>query len=97
LVILDSAAIAGAAIALQHRLDVFRNIALVLSTLLSAFFVFAIAIVNLIVLRSIYQAFVKIRRREPHVEEDFEHASRWPGLPFANISSNAPHDQSQLA
>lgn len=40
-------------------------------TLVSAFFLFAIAIVNLIVLRSIYRAFVRVRRGEPYVEEDF--------------------------
>src|SRR6202042_3613761 len=35
------------------------------------FFLFAIATVNLIVLRSIYRAFVRVRRGEPYVEEDF--------------------------
>jgi len=70
-VVLGSAAIAGAAMALQHRLDAFRNIATVVGTLVSAFFLFAIAIVNLIVLRSIHRAFVKVRRGEPYAEEDF--------------------------
>jgi high-affinity nickel-transport protein len=70
-VILGSAAIAGAAMTLQHRMDVFRNIASVVGTLVSAFFLFAIAIVNLIVLRSIYRSFVRVRSGEPYVEEDF--------------------------
>src|ERR1700723_4392830 len=70
-VVLGAAAIAGAAMALQHRLDAFRSIASVVGTLVSAFFLFAIAIVNLIVLRSIYRAFVRVRRGEPYVEEDF--------------------------
>jgi high-affinity nickel-transport protein len=70
-VILGAAAIAGAAMALQHRLDAFRSIASVVGTLVSAFFLFAIAIVNLIVLRSIYRAFVRVRRGEPYAEEDF--------------------------
>jgi nickel/cobalt transporter (NiCoT) family protein len=70
-VVLGSAAIAGAAMALQNRLDAFRNIATVVGTLISAFFLFAIAIVNLIVLRSIYRAFVRVRRGEPYAEEDF--------------------------
>ncbi len=69
-VVLGSAAIAGAALALQHRLDAFRNFAGALGTLLSAFFLFAIAIVNLIVLRSIYHTFVRVRSGEPYVEED---------------------------
>ena len=71
-VVLGSAAIAGAAIALQHRLDAFRNIAGAVGTLLSAFFLFAIALVNLIVLRSIYRTFVRVRRGEPYVEEDLD-------------------------
>src|ERR1700689_2954719 len=71
-VVLGAAAIAGAALALQHRLDVVRNIGGVIGTLVSAFFLFAIAIVNLIVLRSIYRAFVRVRRGEPYVEEDFD-------------------------
>lgn len=71
-VVLGSAAIAGAALTLQHRLDVFRNIAGVIGTLISAFFLFAIAIVNLVVLRSIYRTFVRVRRGEPYVEEDFD-------------------------
>jgi high-affinity nickel-transport protein len=70
-VVLGSAAIAGAAMALQHRLDAIRNIASVIGTLVSAFFLFAIAIVNLIVLRSIYRAFVRVRHGEPYLEEDF--------------------------
>jgi high-affinity nickel-transport protein len=69
-VVLGSAAIAGAALALQHRLDVFRNIASVVGTLVSAFFLFVIAIINLVVLRSIYRTFVRVRRGEPFVEED---------------------------
>jgi high-affinity nickel-transport protein len=70
-VVLGAAAIAGAAMALQHRLDAVRNVASVIGTLVSVFFLFAIAIVNVIVLRSVYRAFVRVRRGEPYVEEDF--------------------------
>ena len=70
-VIVGSAAIAGTAMALQHRLDTIRNIASAVGTLVSVFFLFAIAFVNLIVLRSIYRAFVRVRRGQPYVEEDF--------------------------
>ena len=72
IVVLGAAAIAGTALMLQHRLDTIRNIGGVVGTLVSAFFLFAIAIVNLIVLRSIYQAFRRVRRGEPYVEEDFD-------------------------
>jgi len=72
IVVIGAAAIAGTALALQHRFDGIRNIGGVIGTLVSAFFLFAIAIVNLIVLRSIYRAFVRVRRGEPYVEEDFD-------------------------
>lgn len=71
-VVVGSAAIAGAALLLQHRVDAVRNIGSVVGTLVSAFFLFAIAIVNLIILRSICRVFVSVRRGEPYVEEDFD-------------------------
>jgi nickel/cobalt transporter (NiCoT) family protein len=71
-VVLGAAAIAGAALALQHRIDAARNIASVIGTLVSAFFLFAIAVLNLVVLRSIYRTFVRVRRGEPYVDEDLD-------------------------
>lgn len=72
IVVLGSAGIAGAALTLQHGLIGFRAIGGLVGTLVSASFLFAIAIVNLIILRSIFRAFVKVRRGEPYVEEDFD-------------------------
>lgn len=72
IVVIGAAAIAGTAIVLQQRLDAFRNIGVVIGTSVSAFFLFAIAVVNLIVLRSIYRAFVRVRGGSPYVEEDFD-------------------------
>ena len=72
IVILGSAAIAATALALQHRMDDVREIGGVIGTLVSALFLFGIAIVNLIVLRSIYRTFMRVRRGEPYVEEDFD-------------------------
>jgi high-affinity nickel-transport protein len=71
-VVLGSIAIAGAALALQHHLDTARHIGGVIGTLVSSLFLFAIAIVNLIVLRSVYRAFLRVRRGQPYVEEDFD-------------------------
>ena len=70
-VVLGAAAIAGAALALQHRLNALRNIGSVVGTLVSAFFLLAIAIVNLVVLRSVWRAFARVRRGEPYLEEEF--------------------------
>jgi high-affinity nickel-transport protein len=72
IVVLGTAAIAATALALQHRLDAVRQIGGIIGTLVSTFFLLGIGIVNLIVLRSIYQAFVRVRRGEPYVEEDFD-------------------------
>jgi high-affinity nickel-transport protein len=72
IVVLGSVAIAVAALALQHRMDAVRDIGGVIGTLVSTFFLFGIAIVNLIVLRSIYGAFVRVRGGAPYVEEDFD-------------------------
>jgi len=71
-VVLGASAIAGTALALQYRLVAVRNLGSVIGTLVSAFFLFAIAGVNLIVLRSIYRAFLRVRRGEPYLEEDFD-------------------------
>jgi len=71
-VVLGSAAIAAAALALQHRMDGVREIGGVVGTLVSAIFLLGIAFVNLIVLRSIYRAFVRVRGGAPYVDEDFD-------------------------
>jgi high-affinity nickel-transport protein len=72
IVILGSIAIAATALALQHRIDSVREIGGVIGTLVSTVFLFAIAIVNLIVLRSVYRTFVRVRRGGAYVEEDFD-------------------------
>jgi high-affinity nickel-transport protein len=71
-VILGSIAIAGTALALQYRIAAARDIGGVIGTLVSTLFLFAIAIINLIVLRSVFRAFLRVRRGEPYVEEDFD-------------------------
>jgi nickel/cobalt transporter (NiCoT) family protein len=71
-VVLGVAAITLAALALQHRLNAVRSIGAIVGTLVSAFFLFVIALVNLIILRSIFRAFVRVRRGDPYVEEDFD-------------------------
>jgi len=72
IVIVGSIAIAGAALALQHRIDAAREIGGVIGTLVSALFLFGIALVNLIVLQAVIRSFLRVRRGEPYVEEDFD-------------------------
>jgi len=72
IVVLGSAAIAASALALQHRLDAARNLGGVIGTLVSSLFLFGIAVVNIVVLTSIYRAFVRVRNGAPYVDEDFD-------------------------
>jgi high-affinity nickel-transport protein len=72
IVIVGSLGIAATALALQHRIDAVREIGGVIGTLVSSFFLFAIGLVNLIVLRSVYRTFMRVRRGGAYVEEDFD-------------------------
>jgi nickel/cobalt transporter (NiCoT) family protein len=72
IVVVGSIAIAATALALQHRIDTVREIGGVIGTLVSSIFLFGIAIVNLVVLRSVYRTFVRVRRGGTYVEEDFD-------------------------
>jgi high-affinity nickel-transport protein len=71
-VVVGSIAIAATALALQHRIDGFRQIGGVIGTLVSTLFLFAIAIVNVVVLQSVYRTFTRVRRGEPYVDEDLD-------------------------
>jgi high-affinity nickel-transport protein len=72
IVVLGSVAIAATALVLQHRMDGARVVGGVIGTLVSALFLFGIAIVNIVVLSSIYRAFVRVRNGAPYVDEDFD-------------------------
>ncbi len=71
IVILACVAIAATALAFKQQMDSIREVGGIIGTLVSAFFLFIIALINLVVLRSVYQAFQGVRRGEPYVEEDF--------------------------
>ena len=71
-VVLGSAAIAATALALQHRMDGARVAGGVIGTLVSALFLFGIAAVNIVVLTSIYRAFVRVRNGARYIDEDFD-------------------------
>ena len=72
IVVLGAVGIAATARALQHRVDAVKDLGSLIGTLVSTLFLFGIALVNLVVLRSIYRAFARVRRGEPYVEEDFD-------------------------
>jgi high-affinity nickel-transport protein len=72
IVIFGSLLIAAAALGLQQHIDHYRNIGGVIGTLVSAVFLLAIAIVNIVILRSVYATFTRVRRGEPYVDEDLD-------------------------
>jgi nickel/cobalt transporter (NiCoT) family protein len=72
IVLVGSIAIAWTALTLQHRIDTVREIGSLVGTLVSSFFLFGIAAVNIVVLQSIYRTFIKVRKGQPYVEEDLD-------------------------
>ena len=71
-VILMSLGIAFAAAALTSRFNSFKEVGGVISTSVSALFLFAIAIFNIIVLMSIYRTFKAVKAGKPFVDDDFD-------------------------
>jgi high-affinity nickel-transport protein len=69
-VVLASVGIAVAAKLLDSRLNAFRDIGGVIGTAVSATFLLAIALMNLVVLVSVYRAFQRVRAGGAYVEED---------------------------
>jgi nickel/cobalt transporter (NiCoT) family protein len=72
IVFIGSAAIAATALSLAHRIDSLRHFGGLAGALVSTLFLFGIATVNVIVLRSVYLAFQRVRHGERYVEEDFD-------------------------
>jgi nickel/cobalt transporter (NiCoT) family protein len=72
IVVLMSVGVAFAAAALTSRFDSMKAVGGIISTSVSALFLFAIAIFNIIVLMSIYRTFQGVKRGKPFVEEDFD-------------------------
>jgi high-affinity nickel-transport protein len=72
IVIAMSVAVAFAAKAMTDRFDIMKSVGGVISTSISALFLFAIAIVNIIVLVSVYRTFQAVKRGEPFVDSDFD-------------------------
>ena len=72
IVVLLSIAIAVAATALQSRFDNFTTVGGVVGALVSAFFLFAIAAANILVLMSIYRTFHSVKNGGKFIEEDLD-------------------------
>jgi high-affinity nickel-transport protein len=79
-VVLASAAIALTTTALAGRFDSFKLVGGVIGTTVSAAFLFLVAGANLVILRSVYQTFRRVRRGGAFVEEDLNHLLAQRGL-----------------
>jgi high-affinity nickel-transport protein len=70
IVILASAVIAVTAFAFSRQLSAVHDLGGVVGTLVSAFFLLAIAVVNIVILIGIYRSFRRVRAGGPYLEED---------------------------
>ena len=84
IVIIASAIIAASAAALQRPLEQFHEVGGVIGTVVSAFFLLAIGLANLIVLRGIWGAFQRAKRGDKIVDEDLDQMLAGRGF-FARI------------
>ena len=71
-VILAAAGVAATASALIARMESARSIGSIISTSVSALFLLLIAVMNLLIFRSVWLTFRHIRRGGAYVEEDFD-------------------------
>jgi len=67
---LAAGAIAATATAVETSFESFKSIGTVVSTSVSAFFLLAIAVVNIVILRGVWRSFKKARRGEPVLEDE---------------------------
>ena len=72
-VVLGSGAFALGAGLLRTRLDAFKDIGGLIGTLVSAAFLFAIALANIFILIGVYRAFERVRRGGQVLDEDLDH------------------------
>ncbi len=71
-VVLLSVAVVFAASEITSRFDSLKAVGGILGTSASALFLFAIALVNIVVLFSVYRTFQAVKRGEPFAEDDFD-------------------------
>jgi high-affinity nickel-transport protein len=69
---LGSAAIAGAAFALQGRLQRFKEMGSIIGTSASAFFLLTVGVINLVILRAVWRNFQRARRGGETRDEDID-------------------------
>ena len=79
-VVLVAAAVAATAAAFQSRFASWKEVGGIVSTSVSALFLFLIAAMNIVILRGVWNTFGKVRRGEPYVDEDLDMILNQRGL-----------------
>jgi nickel/cobalt transporter (NiCoT) family protein len=72
IVVLMSIGLAFAASEVTSRVDAWKSVGGIVATSASALFLFAIALINILVLISVYRTFQAVKRGEPFAEDDFD-------------------------
>jgi nickel/cobalt transporter (NiCoT) family protein len=72
IVVLASIGIVATAVGLQTRMGGLKEIGSLIGTLISTLFLLSIALMNLLILRSVFSAFRLVTRGAPYVEEDVD-------------------------
>ncbi|QGZ67089.1 HoxN/HupN/NixA family nickel/cobalt transporter [Paraburkholderia acidisoli] len=72
IVVLASIGIAATALAMKSHMDGFKEIGGLIGTLVSTFFLFAIAVMNLFILKAVIAVFRRVKRGEPYADEDLD-------------------------
>jgi len=96
-VVLLSVGVAFAASALTSRFDSLKAVGGIVGTSASALFLFAIALINILVLISVYRTFQAVKRGEPFAEDDFRYPAQQAGIPLAYLSSAVAARHQELA
>jgi len=97
IVILASAGIAATATTLHTRFAGFREIGGVIGVLVPTLFLFALALINLVTLRSAIRALRRVRRGEPHADENVDEQPEGRGflarlfLPLFHLITKSSH------
>jgi high-affinity nickel-transport protein len=71
-VILAAAAVAATTTVLEERFESFKGVGGVISTLVSTLFLFAIAAMNILILRAVWRTYQHVRAGGAFVDEDFD-------------------------
>src|SRR6266478_7908163 len=70
IVVLASAAVAASTLAFKQEFETFHQVGGVIGTLVSAFFLLAIAVMNIVILAGVYRTFQRVKAGGRYVEED---------------------------